>query len=603
MIAEMSLYDYWRVLRRRKWVTLTAAAATVFFTHYYTSRLPVVYKTSVLMRMVHSQLPEFDTPPAVAVHNMEAPPVAEEAASRTGLLSGGLMLPSVSYRADLLEDSEFIRITVSGSDPVYISRYANALAQACLEYDLEQKTRQVRTKLSSIDTREKQVRDSLTGSEKARQRFLENYHAASHESSLSSQLMELEIKQKELLSRYTGRHPDVVDITEKIQVIKDKLVELPAHETELSRLTREVRKNDEIYTTLSKEYEETRILLNSLAPSMQVVNPAETPSSPASPNKPRNYATGLILGIVLGVALAFVMENMDLSITNIEDLEKFTQLPVIGLVPSIERADGGPGWSWKTLFSRSRAQQGEALRNMLIFSHDPKSKMAEPFHILRANILSKLGRREGGSALVFSSSGAAEGKTLCALNFSIAAANAGLKVLLIDTDLRGSSLYGALHLSREPGLVDVVSGAARWQDVVHGTADFLMGGIAPEKLAYFAGIDNLKILTCGRPAPSKVSVLESESIPRLIKEWCADFDLVVFDTPPVLLFVDAIILSKLVDGIVLVYSAGKVSRMALKRTREQLGEIGKSKLLGAVINNLTPADDSSHHATHYSHYS
>jgi len=614
MITELSLYDYWRIIRRRKWSVVAAFLATLGASVFYTSLQPVVYETSSLIRLQPAQQDALglENSAVSAVRNIESAEVAERAAKALGILLPGFVpqeaLQAVSgvkemYSASALTEPDFIRITASGADRNLVASVANAVADAYKQYEVEDKSQQGKLKLDNITARTEQLRQALRNTELARQQFLERNYDTGFSAALSNQLVDLELRQKELLSKYTKNHPEVIEVGRKMVSVKAQLSQLPARETELSRLTRDVKNNEDIYTDLNKQYEQTKISLSSIASAVLIIDKAVPPDAPVLPNRPRNYLVGGFLGLFLGVVLAFLLENMDLSINNIEDLERAVQLPVIGVIftiPSAEPLRKLPG----TLFRKIKPTPGESLRQSLIFNHDPRAKVAEPFHTLRSNILSKMGKKkESGVSLVFTSSGAAEGKTLCSFNFSIAAANAGLKVLLVDMDLRRPTLYRVLKMPREPGLSDVISGKTSWQEAVRGTADFLMGGIFYEQIVYFTGIDNLKILTSGRLVTNKVDILEDKNFPRLIAEWKQHFDFVVFDTPPVLLFVDATLAAKIVDAVVLVYGAGKMTRMALRYTKEQLENVGKEKLLGITINNLKPSDIGTRYSDYYYYHS
>jgi capsular exopolysaccharide synthesis family protein len=258
----------------------------------------------------------------------------------------------------------------------------------------------------------------------------------------------------------------------------------------------------------------------------------------------------------------------------------------MALIPNLSILVGSDGWKQR-LLRQVRPDKLAASRRMLILNHDRKTKIAEPYHTLRANLLSKLPAKGKSLSMIFTSSSSAEGKTLCSLNFAFSAASAGLRTLLVDVDMRRPSIHRMLGLSREPGFTDVVGGKGDWREVIRGTADLLMMSSDPETIMFFPGIDNLKILTVGMNVSNHMEILENARLAPLIEEWKRDFDLIIFDTPPILIFVDALLLARQVDAAVLVYGAGKVSRMALKRAKEQLQNfVSKDKLIGVAINNL-----------------
>lgn len=611
MITESSVYNYWKILKRRKLVIASSTLLTFMAVAVFTQTQPVQYEAAATIKVqqiVNAEELSQMTSVTAALRSLESADVAQKAAEKLGKIKTDSNPSDIAravnavqgaVHANALDEQGYIRITARHTDRFATADIANAMAEAYKEYEAEETGKQAKKQLENLSMRTEQVRGVLNTAEQAKQRYMERNSSAASSQILSNQLSELQLSRRELLNKYTDQHPDVIEINQRIESVKAQLDKIPAQETELARLDREVKANDELYTTLNKQYEEARITVSSIMPAVTIVSYAVPQNSPVSPNKPRNYLIGLTLGLILGVSLAFFFENLDLSISNIEEIERFLKLPVIGVISNLSFVSGPVRWPRK-LLNIFRGSPREHLRQLMILSHPTNTKLVEPYHTLRANILSKVGRTEGGVSLMFTSSGSSEGKTLCSLNFAIAAAQAGLKTLLIDMDMRRSSLYRVLNLQRQPGFADVILGKANWRDAARGTTDFLMAGEPHEKIIYFPGIDNLKILTCGLNVPNKMDILENERLPLMLAEWKKNFDFIIFDTPPVLVFVDSLLLSKQVDCGVLVYGSGRVSRMALKRAKEQLESFADSKLLGVVINNLQTAEMGSHYfESHY----
>jgi len=602
MNNELTLYDYWRILNRRKWVIFFAFTGTLLSTAFYTRFQPISYKAQAMIKIQapasYAKMPGMDQASydpwgmiATEIRVIQSADVAERAAKLMGWegpesspeeASKAVSKITQMYKAERVQDSNLINISAGAADPIIVADVVNAVVEAYSDYDLEERSRQAKKNLEDISARKNEVEESLRSVERAKQNFLEHNPGTGLGGILASQLMDLETRRREMLKNYTSNHPEVIKIDQQLQQVQLKLGELPARETELVRLSRELRLNEDIYTTLNRQYEEAKIALSAVVSFVSVVNRAVPPDAPASSGKTVNFVIGSLLGLFLGIVIAFFIENLDVSISTIEDIEKLTELPVLGIIPhmpSMHTMD-----NFLTQFMRKQRYGIEAFRNVLVFHQPLKSPLIEAYHSLRANMLSKLGTKSS-VAVLFSSSGAAEGKTITSVNFCIAAAHAGFKTLLVDTDMRRPSLFKVFGIEREPGLTDIIGGQVNWRDTVHSTADFLMGELNLDQLLNFPGIDNFKLITSGTGSINVVDALDSDMWAGLIQEWKKEFDLIVFDSTPVLLFIDPVIVAQHTDGVVLVYKSGKMARTALKRAKEQIVS-GKARMLGVVLNDM-----------------
>jgi Mrp family chromosome partitioning ATPase len=154
-------------------------------------------------------------------------------------------------------------------------------------------------------------------------------------------------------------------------------------------------------------------------------------------------------------------------------------------------------------------------------------------------------------------------------------------------------------LGHEGGIVDVLTGKHHWQECLHGTVEFMMGEIDLDKLISFPGIDNFKIMTGYTDRTSDVvNVLNSPNLPGVIEDLRAHFDLIIFDCPPVLLFVDALLIGPHTDGVVMVYKAGKMPRAALKRAKDQV-VAAKAHMVGVILNDMHATDMEPRYGSYY----
>ena len=612
MESELTLYDYWRIINRRKWVALLVFAVTIFSTMFYTRLQPTVYRSQSLIKIKppasYAKLPgadlmDYDPWSAVATELkvITSSEISERAAAKLGLPSGAASIGEVSrsYKVERLQESNLIALYAFSSDPERAANIATAVIEAYKEFDLEQKSLQARKTLQDISSRKDEVEENLRSLERQKQNFVERNPRTGLGSALANQLADLEIRKRQMLEKYTPNHPDVLSLDQRIDVVQSKLEEIPAQEVQLARISRELRMQEDLYTTLNKQYEEAKLGVSSIVSFVSVVNKPVPDQAPVSPNRALNMMAGSVLGVFLAVVLVFLLENLDVSISTIEDIENFIKLPVLGIIPNIlseKHID-----NWLTQVFKKERYTVDAFRSVLVVNRRYATGIIESYHTLRTNIMSQLNTKESVS-LVFSSAGAAEGKTLTAVNFALASAHSGLRTLLIDADMRRPAINQIFGTRKEPGLSDVLTGRSEWRDAVLESADFIMGGLDYDQLMRFPGIENLKILNCGTQPDNVIDILNSSNWRDLISDLKSEFDLIIFDAPPVLLFADSLMLAKHAsDGVVLVYKAGKIARGALKRAKEQIGG-ANARMVGVVLNGVRASEMGPQYGNYYYDY-
>jgi protein-tyrosine kinase len=216
--------------------------------------------------------------------------------------------------------------------------------------------------------------------------------------------------------------------------------------------------------------------------------------------------------------------------------------------------------------ARRNRKQIQALNRSLITLTSPKSPISEQYRTIRTNIQFSTVDRQIRSILV-TSAGPAEGKSTTSANLAVVFAQQGKKVLFIDADLRRPTMHYTFRLDNHVGLTNVLTKQVSLERAVQSTEQ-----------------ENLYVLTSGPIPPNPAELLGSRSMEELLKQAFTQYDLVLFDTPPVLAVTDAQILANLCDGIVLVVSSGKTEIEAAQKAKEALAN-AKGKLLGVVLNN------------------
>ncbi|MDE1890696.1 MAG: polysaccharide biosynthesis tyrosine autokinase [Planctomycetota bacterium] len=374
-------------------------------------------------------------------------------------------------------------------------------------------------------------------------------------------------------------------LSAELQKTKAKFSTLPQLGFQLQAIERELNINKNLYETLKTKQQEVLISEAEKVEEVSIVRPALLPQFPLNPpTTGRTAAIGTMIGIILGLVIAFVFETMDTSIGTIEDVETFLGVPVLGVVPFIRPEEIEDNLVIKTGISES----GDIPEhyNRLITHFAPKTTMAESFRTLRTGI-KFLCLEKGLKTLLFSSATAGEGKSTAAANVALVFAQIGSKTLFVDGDLRKPVVSRFFGIEREPGLTDVILGNYDWKEVVRTVTDIMVGKLSMEEIMVTPGFDNLNIITSGSVPPNPSEILNSQRMTDFIAQAKAAYDIVIFDTAPILPATDAVILGSKVDGVLIVYRVGKVARGALKRAKSQMDHI-RANVLGTVLNRLKP---------------
>ena len=434
-------------------------------------------------------------------------------------------------------------------------------------------------------------------------------------SSLNNRLAELQSRRDILMLDYTKNHPEVqridleIDNTtenmlknltgekkklkeiEKItaEEMKEQTAEyrsLPEIGFDLADIEMDIRTNQLLFAQLESKHQEVLIKEAERIQEITIIRPALEPTLPVNP--PTTVATtvvGTVIGFILGVVMAFVRETVDTSIGAIEDVEAFLGVPVVGIIPFM-----GTEEIMDTLLQKKDLEQPEEILelNARLVSHfAPKSTMAESFRAMRTGIEFIISDRKL-KCLSFTSTTTREGKTTVISNFAMTMAQIGKKVLLVDGDMRKPMINRVYGIEREPGLSDVILGNYNWDEVIKTDTDIMMGEMGMEDITTTApGINNLNIITSGLIPPNSTELLNSAKMSEILSQMKEAYDIVLFDSSPVLPSTDAVILAAKVDGVVMVYQVGQIARGALKRAKTQLDN-AKATVIGVILNGLKP---------------
>ncbi len=520
-------------------------------------------------------------------------PVIEEAARRLKLIDknssqekieevvGEIESGLVTVREE--EVTNIIRITYTSSKPQQARDVVNKIAEVYVEENFKQRNKEANQVRVFIEKQLAAIEKRLRESENALKELKLKEAVSGVAVSLESRLGDLQNNLLNILSKATEKHPEVIRLREQAQVVQEQLKKLPAAELEFARLKRDVSVNEKLYSMLREKFEESRINEAQQTADASIVNPAIEPKVPVKPNKRFALIVGSVVGIMASFLLTFITENLDTSITTIEDVEGALKLPVLAVIPSVKSEEKqSSGWL-KKHSSKQKAKSEDDLQVGLIVHLKPLSQMSESFRILRTNL--KLS--EGKKSLLFTSAGPREGKSTILMGLAVALSQVGINTLVVDTDLRRPSVNKLIGVERDVGVNEFLSGEVKLDDCIKGLVEIMMGKLGFDDAVKNPGLDNLHVITSGHIAANPSEILSSKKMASLIEEVKGRFDVVLFDSPPVLSITDAAIIAPKVDGVVLVYEMGRTARSALLRAKIQLESVG-AKVLGVVLNHISP---------------
>ena len=343
---------------------------------------------------------------------------------------------------------------------------------------------------------------------------------------------------------------------------------IPAQQLQYTELARRAKSTEDIYNALQQKYNEASVSKDAAISDVTLVSPATPTAYSVTPNLKLNLLVSIIIGLFLAFVGVALVEVFDASLKGDErEVEETYRLPVLATVPKIserrtERLPSGV----KALPSTNGSveEPGEPRVGWL------RAMWIESFVRLVANL--RYSTTKPLRTIAITSPSANDGKSIVALNAAIAMAEFQPRVLLVDTDLRRPSLHAALGIDDpRPGVTDVLVGRATLQSAVRATRH--------------AGLD---FLPSGTSSPNPSKLLQGEAFQELLREAAANYQLVIFDTPPMGAIYDAGILGARVDGSVIVVSQNQTNSHAVRRVIHEMSRMRSVNLLGLVLNRVNP---------------
>lgn len=416
---------------------------------------------------------------------------------------------------------------------------------------------------------------------------------------LATQLAQLERSRDTLISSgAAASNPDVISLNamipqtsaqildavrSQVQSIKARIAALdrlrasgasqiaaaPAGESEEAQLSQNVQTVQQMAAQLQQELQKAKMAEAVEAGSVEIVDLASAPGYQLPNGNSRKLALGLLVGLMFGVGAAIVLENLNDSIRRRSDIERVLKVPGLAVIPRIHGGNAPvPNRMKRALAARTGGGHNtrpSRANGELVTINDMQSSGAEAFRTLRTNIMYSQAVKEL-RALVVTSAAPGEGKSTTAANAAVTLAQQGLRVLLVDADLRRARLHRMFAIAREPGLTELILGQADLDEVARPTE-----------------VTGLYVLPSGKLPPNPSEIIGGDSMRRTLQMLSEGYDILVIDTPPLLAASDAAVLSTLVDGVLMVLRAGSTDVAAAQQSMEQLKAVG-ARVVGAVLN-------------------
>jgi capsular exopolysaccharide synthesis family protein len=367
---------------------------------------------------------------------------------------------------------------------------------------------------------------------------------------LTSQIQKetLNVKRSIRVAYETAKSNEAM-LNTKLNSQKDELLNLQSRSIQFNILKREADTNRQLYDGLLQRLKEVSVSGDVNANNILIVDRAEIPQHPYSPNLMMNMIIAILLGLFGGIGLAVLFEYLDNTFKNVGDIEKFLGIPVLGLIPDAPEELSSPS-----------AIIHETLNNS-------KSKIVEAFRSTRTAL--QFSTATGApKVLGLTSCFASEGKSTSSVSLAIHFAQCGSSVLLIDADLRRASLHKAFEIENKIGLSNILAGLSSAGDAIYKTP-----------------VENLHFMASGTLPPNPAELMLNGRFEELLEKAKEKFDLIIVDGPPILGLADAIIIANLVEKLLVVIEAGSTPRNMATAAMKRLKSSG-IKPLGVIFNKM-----------------
>jgi len=331
-------------------------------------------------------------------------------------------------------------------------------------------------------------------------------------------------------------------------------------------LQRDTESSKHMYELLIKRFKETSLTEEMKTGNIRIIDKAEIPRLPVKPKKMRNLLLAVIVGLSLGVGLAFFLEYLDNTIKLPEEIKEELKIPYLGPVPAFTPDGNQP-----------------TVPVDLVTIHSPKSTASESYRGIRTGILFSSADKTP-QVIMVTSAGPKEGKTVSSANLSVCMANSGSRTIIVDGDMRRPRVHKVFDVDRNMGLSSI-----------------LVGTESPEDAIVASGIQGLDILPVGPLPPNPSEIIGSKKMEQFLNDLRKKYERIIIDSPPISAVTDAVALAQMVDTTLLVIRAGQTPRQLIQNCLEQLSAVN-ANVLGALLNAVSVGRESYYYYQYYYYY-
>lgn len=373
----------------------------------------------------------------------------------------------------------------------------------------------------------------------------------------------------------------------QIDKFKKQSIETNRGEFDYDRIKLELDNKRQLLDSLLRKQSETGVSVQvkeRKATTIRIVDRAEVPGSIFSPNITRNVLFSVLLGFMVAIGFAFMLEYLDSSLKNADDVERYVQLPFLGIIPRyVISANSENGNSNRAIMKQDDTNQSPSEATDLLTLYNPSSVASEAFKTIRTSLLLSFPGTPPHTILV-TSSRPGEGKTFVACNLAVSLAQLDKRVVLIDADMRNPRLHRVWSMKNEEGL-----------------SRYLTSEIQATSIVRQSQIKGLSLITSGAKTPRPAELLSSVRLDQLLKELENHFDHVVIDSPPVMPVADSLILAAKSKSVVFVIHGGVTPRDVVQMAKTKLSK-SDAVMAGVVLNHIDLSDPY-YYYSYYSNYS
>lgn len=537
---ELHLKDYLDVLRRRRDIAVTFFAATVIVVTLGSFIARPLYKATATLLIDLESPNVLTTTGMVELQHQDYYSYKEYFQSQVEIISSYGLAKKIFDEFGL------------GDKPGY--RRAKEPVKKFMKTIKVEPVRDTRLLRLSVENRDPELAAKMANRIAQLYVMRNLYYISKNElmNLFKNEYLKLEAKESDLAKVYKAGHPEMVKLKEEMADLSEKIEQEKQSQFNYNN----------IETYLGKDSQHT--LAGLKANNVSIQDPAEKPVIPVSPKRRLNFILSLLVGAFGGIGLAFFLEYLDDSARTVEDIERVVKWPFLGNIPDIGTKDDLKEIE-KDIFVHIR----------------PKDPAAEVYRIVRTRIIFSSTEEHPLKSILITSPGPQEGKTMTLCNLGIALAQNQKRVLLVDADMRKPRLHEVFNKPNDTGLSNYLVGQSGFRDCIQKT-----------------DIENLSLTAGGVLPPNPSELLAGHRMIDFIAKAKADFDFVLFDSPPVGMLTDAVIISRAVDGTVVVIESGKTSKSILSRIHQLLDDT-KARVVGMILNKASLNNGSYYYYSSY----